>query len=206
MTTHIPSPDQPEPLQPTVFDVKEERLGRIYAEAFINAAAATGDPAFAVDELRSLINEVFGVQPQVEAFLSSLAVSRERKGAAIKAAFDGRVSQVLLHFLLVLNQHGRLDLLRVILTEAVSILDWKKQVVRVEVRSAVPMMEEQQERLLSELRDVLVRSPILQFTVDPELLGGLVVRVDDFQYDASVRTQLASLRNQLIEKGTYARN
>ena len=41
-------------------------------------------------------------------------------------------------------------------------------------------------------------------SVEPELLGGLVVQVDDWVYDASVRTRLDILRKQLVERSSHA--
>ena len=45
--------------------------------------------------------------------------------------------------------------------------------------------------------------PVLDVQVDPELLGGLVVRVADWQFDGSVRSRLQNLRNQLIENSSH---
>jgi len=45
--------------------------------------------------------------------------------------------------------------------------------------------------------------PVLQETVDPDLLGGMVVRILDWVYDASVRARLQMLRNQLIERSSH---
>jgi len=74
--------------------------------------------------------------------------------------------------------------------------------MHVEVTAAVTLDEEQRERLRRQLRDKFHREPILSVRVDPDLLGGLVVKVDDWVYDSSVRGRLERIRNQLIEKGS----
>ena len=61
----------------------------------------------------------------------------------------------------------------------------------------------EQERLRQELRAKFGREPVLSVRVDPDLLGGLVVRVDDWVYDGSVRARLERIRHQLIERSTY---
>jgi F-type H+-transporting ATPase subunit delta len=73
----------------------------------------------------------------------------------------------------------------------------------VEVRSAVPLPDDQRERLLNQLRATLQREPILQTRVDENLLGGLVVRVGDWVYDASVKTRLETIRHQLTERSSH---
>ena len=44
---------------------------------------------------------------------------------------------------------------------------------------------------------------MLATKIDPDLLGGLVVRVGDWLYDASVRTQLETIRNQIIARSSH---
>ena len=45
--------------------------------------------------------------------------------------------------------------------------------------------------------------PVLTARIEPDLLGGIVVRVGDYLYDASVRAQLETVRKQIIERGRY---
>ena len=45
--------------------------------------------------------------------------------------------------------------------------------------------------------------PILDLTLDPELLGGLIVRVGDWQYDGSVSGRLKTLRDHLIARSSH---
>ena len=78
--------------------------------------------------------------------------------------------------------------------------------MHVEVTAATPLDDDQQERLRQRVAHKFDREPILSVRVDPELLGGLVVRVDDWVYDGSVRARLERIRNQLIEKGSYVQS
>src|SRR5262249_14877400 len=75
--------------------------------------------------------------------------------------------------------------------------------VRVRVRSAVPLAEDHRQRLERELRETLRREPVLEATVEPDLLGGIVVQVGDFLYDASVRSRLDAIRDQLVERSSH---
>jgi len=76
--------------------------------------------------------------------------------------------------------------------------------MRVVVNSAVPLPDDQRERLLHELRKKYRKEPVLTIRVDPALLGGLVIRVGDWLYDGSVRMRLDNIRKQLIERGSHA--
>jgi F-type H+-transporting ATPase subunit delta len=188
--------------QPTS-DVGAQRVAHVYAEALLNAAEKPGQTEGVLEELHSLVHDLFPAKPELEAFLASGAVGRDRKAHLIQAVFDKRASDVFTNFLLVLNQHERLDLLRPILTAALEIRDQRARRIRVQVRSAVPLPEDQANRLRQRIREAFQLEPIVQSQVDPDLLGGVVVKVGDWLYDASVRSRLESIRNQLIAKGSH---
>jgi F-type H+-transporting ATPase subunit delta len=184
-------------------DVGAQRVAKVYAEALLNAAEKQGKADEVLSELQSLIVDVFPAQPQFEAFLSTGAIGRDRKVPVIDNVFGSRAEKLFTNFLLVLNHHERLNLLRPILAAARDVANERAKRVRVRVRSAVPLPEDQRDHLRDELRKSLRREPVLETEVEPDLIAGLVVQVGDWQYDGSVRTQLETLRTQLIERSNY---
>ena len=183
--------------------VESQRIARVYAEALSNAAEKQQQVDAVLEEMDCVVRQVFKADPQFEEFLASGAVGRDRKAVVIQKVFEPRASELFVNFLLVLNRHERLDLLRQVLAAARNLFNERRRRVRVQVLSAVPLPEDQCDRLRKELRESLQREPLLDKRVDPDLLGGMVVRVDDWLFDASVRTQLQTIRNQLIEKSTH---
>jgi len=184
-------------------DVGEQRVARVYAEALLNAADKHDQADEVLEELAALAVDVFRADPELEAFFASGAIGRDRKARVIRSVFENRASELFLHFLLVLNEHERLNLLRPILAAARELRDQRARRIRVEVRTAVPLADDQRERLRQQLRGSLHREPLLRTHVDPDLLGGLVVRVGDWLYDGSVRARLQSIRDQLIARSSY---
>lgn len=189
--------------QGPIADVGSQRVARVYAEALLNAAEKRGLAQETGDDLQELVASVFARDGQFEAFLTSTAIGRDRKEQAIRQAFQGRASDTFVDFLLVLNEHDRLDLLRAMRMAYAELLDERMKRMRVLVRSAVAVPDDQLQRLKDELRQTFQKEPIVQTRLDPGLLGGVVVKVGDWLYDASVRTQLDNLRNQLIERSSY---
>ncbi len=184
-------------------DVGAQRIGRIYAESLVNAADKQGRGDELLEELESLVHDVFSADPLLETFLASGVISRHRKAEVLRSIFGGRADPLFVNFLLVLNDHERLGLLRGILAQARELRDERAGRMRVEVQSAVPLADDQRARLVDQLRAAYHREPVLQSRVDPDLLGGLVVRVGDWVYDTSVRTRLEAIRNQLIERSSH---
>jgi F-type H+-transporting ATPase subunit delta len=186
-----------------IADVSALRVARVYAEALLNAADKHVQSNEVVEALESLIRDLFPAELQFEAFLTSSAVGRERKAQVIDRVFEKRSVPVFVDFMKVLNQHERLNLLRPILAAAKELRDQRAKRIRVQVRSAVPLADDQADRLRQQLRESLRLDPVLRTEVDPKLLGGIVVKVGDWLYDASVRARLDSIRNQLIERSSH---
>ena len=117
--------------------------------------------------------------------------------------FGDRVSSVVLRFLRVLNRHGRLGLLSALSREARQIWDRRHKRVPVFVRTAVPLDQGQEQALRERVAGMIAATPIMQITIDPSLIGGLIVQVGDQVCDASVQNRLEKLRQRLIEGKTH---
>ena len=184
-------------------DVSERKLARIYAEALLNAAEKNDAGPEVLGELHQFLDDIRRRDPYVRAFFTSGVIGKERREAALKAAFGGRAHPVLMNFLLVLNDHDRLMLIRPILDEMQNLEDLRRRRFRVQVRSAVPLSAEQSGRLLNDLRGTFRLEPIIDQQIEPQLLGGMILRVGDFVFDGSVRTQILNLRKQLREMSSH---
>jgi F-type H+-transporting ATPase subunit delta len=195
-------PEEPAGEQHTA-DVTAQRVARVYAEALLKAAQKHSAADDVLQELQTLVLAIFKQQSLFETFLSSFAIDRKRKTAVLQSAFKDRASLVFFNFLMVLNTHDRLELLRPILAAYRDLNDQRARRIRIQVRSAVALPEDQRHRLSDELRQTFRLEPILEEQVAPELLGGLTVRVGDWLYDASVRTQLETIQNQLITRSSH---
>lgn len=186
----------------TVMDDEARQVARVYADALYKSAESQGKVEDVLTELTQLL-EVFQQNPLLEMTLGSAAIGRDRKEAILKSAFEGRTTQVFSNFLGTLNHHDRLDMVRVIADAYRTLHDRKSKRLVVHVRSAVPLTDSERGRLCDDVRHVAGFEPILQEAVDPEILGGMIVRVQDWIYDASVRTRLDTIRNQLVERSSH---
>jgi F-type H+-transporting ATPase subunit delta len=185
-------------------DVSGQRVARVYAEALLDEAQAHNIADQVLEELDLLQRDVAGADPLLANFFLGGVVGRQTRANALRRAFEGQISEVFLNFLLVLNDHQRLELLRSIIEQYRELYDVRTGKVRVRVRSAVPLGDDHRNFLVDQLRQALSREPVLDARVDPELLGGVVVQVGDFLFDGSVRAQIETIRNQLIESSSHA--
>lgn len=179
------------------------RIARTYAEALMNVADKRDQADAVGEELHSLLNDVFRAEPRLEALLATPAVKRATKEPLIRRAFEGKSSDLVLDFLLTLNKHDRLDLLRGVYFAYREIRDVRAKRIRVVVRSVVALTEEQQAELKRTVEATTKLEPVLDMRIDPDLLGGMVVQVGDDVFDSSVRTRIETIRNQLLARSSY---
>jgi F-type H+-transporting ATPase subunit delta len=182
-------------------DVAAERIARVYAEALFDAAGKDADALG--DELKELVLPAFDEVKGLMEFFASGTISQKQKGNFIEKNFRGKGSETFTNFLHVLNHHGRLDLLRTIALRYRKLLDEKHKRVRVHVISAVPLDDGQRDKLRTRIRTVFEQEPVLVEDVDPDLIGGVTVRVGDWMFDGSVKNQINRLKTQLLERSSH---
>jgi len=184
-------------------DVGQEKVGEIYARALLGAAEKAGQTVAVLDELDAIASEVFVQFPNLETVLGSLLVSHAEKTALLDRVFASQISRLLLNFLKVVSRHGRLDCLRAIRHQARKLHEEMQGNVRVRVTTATEVDRQQIEQITATLSESLGQRLILETVVDPKLIGGIELRINDTVYDGSVANQLQSIRQQMIDRSVH---
>ena len=187
----------------TVMDDETRHVAKVYAEALYKAAESAGNVQQVLEELETLVHGVFKQDPGLELYFASAAIGRERKTEVLRKTFEHKATPTFLHFLEVLNAHDRLVVLRGIAHAFRALHDRKTRRLVVHVHSAVPLTDDERNRLREDVRVVGHFEPILDEKVDPAILGGLIIRIHDWVYDASVRARLYEVRDQLVERSSH---
>lgn len=184
-------------------DVGQRRLGQTYAQALYAAAQKAGQVEATVEQFESLIVDVLERQPAFEEVLTSGFVSHEEKATLLDRVLGKQAAPLVLNLLKVLAKNGRLNCLRAIGTALQEIHDEAQGKVRVAVTTAVPLEDAQAREIVVQMRQMLGKEPLLDKQINPDLLGGVVVRVGDVVYDGSVATQLNRVREQMINRSVH---
>lgn len=179
---------------------KQLEIADVYAQALFEIARQAGHVGKIREELEELMKLVDD-QPDLAAFFSSRAFDAEQRRQTLESWFRGKLDDDLLNTLLVLNRNGRTGLLRA-LQRAFTLREEADlgQVEAVAI-TAVELDEKQKGELLQLASELTGKKPLIDFRVDPEVLGGLLLRIGDMLYDNSVRSQLRGLQRQLSERG-----
>ncbi len=180
--------------------MRSELIARNYAETLLDLADRNGGPA-AMDQFAAALDEVAGLvqgDPRVRQFLETPRVTAAEKKKALRAALAGRAPELFLRFVSVLVDKRRQTLLPEIAEAFRGLVDERMGRVRVQVAISHLPDEALQAEIGNALARRLGRTVIPTFTVDPELLGGMVVRVGDEILDGSVRSSAARLRRAMM--------
>ena len=181
-------------------DVDAEKIAEVYAKAYLDAVTGQGGSIDdAVAEFASLV-EVLKSQPKLAAILASAMVATDEKIALLEKAIAASASPLFWNFLQIVAKRNRLDLLLPIFSQAQILLDERQKRIPVTITTATEVDSQLFATLSEKLRGILGGEPIIRSVIDPEVLGGLVVRVGDTIYDASVSTQLQNVCRQMIER------
>src|SRR5581483_6272065 len=181
----MPNGDIPEIDQahfPSVFDIDVVRVARVYAEALLHAAERAGKVDVVGDQLAALAGDPLrrqDGQTDPVTLLSSTAIPRARRDEITRKALAGRVDDLVLNFVLVLNDHNRLDILRAAAAVYKELMDERARRVRVRVRSAVPLTDGEREQVRELTRQLFGLNAVLAESVDPARIGGLRIQVGD---------------------------
>jgi F-type H+-transporting ATPase subunit delta len=178
-------------------DDRDVANGRVYAEAMFDLAEESGQGDSLLEELQQ-IAALAESDPRLGHFFGSPFVDEDVRARVIETMFRGKGSDLLVDSLQVINRKGRLGLLRAI-TEAYRLAHRDRRgLVDVVVRTAVPLADSLRARLVEVLTSVLPQKrPALIERVEPKLLGGIVVEVAGWKYDASVSNRLQGLSEAL---------
>ena len=181
------------------FDEKQVAAARVYSRAMLDLAEAEGQGEALLDELRQL-TELIAEREDFHRFMVSPLVDVSEREKFLEKNLRGRASDLLVNALQVINQHGRLPLLETIAETYRAEIQERHGRVDVRVTTAVPLGDEVRRQLTGAIEKMTQRTASLEESVDPALIGGLVVRIGDRKIDTSVATELRKLRRTLGER------
>ncbi len=181
-------------------DEKQVAVARVYSRSLLEIASTNEQSESLLDEMNGLL-EVLEAQPAFAEYFKSPLVDTKERQKAIERLLRGRASDVLVDTLQVLGQHGRLGLFETVVEGFRTGVQERQGRVDVEVTTAVPLDGDMREKLKQALVRISAgRQPDLVEQVDPELLGGMVVRIGDRRIDTTLKKDLKTVRARLADR------
>ena len=166
---------------------------REYAEALFELAVQGNETKETSEGLETVVSELLQT-PDYRAMLASPAISKEERLNALDSAFRGKIPDILLAILRMMISRGHVSALNGMARDYEELArGYRGESVAV-VTSAVPLKEAETVALRAKLEKKLSKTVIMQFRVDPELIGGIRVEVDGRVIDGSIRNKLDEIK------------
>jgi F-type H+-transporting ATPase subunit delta len=167
-----------------------------YARALFEVARAEGTIDEVEDELFRFARS-YESSDDLRSALTDDQVPAAKRQAIVEDLLGGRATSTTTQLVSMVVGSGRGSDLPAIIDKLVARAAESKDLAVAEVRSAVPLTDDQQIRLKAALANATGKQVNLKVIVDPSVLGGLVATVGDTVIDGSVRTRVDQLKSRL---------
>lgn len=164
------------------------------AEPYAQALMSVGQSNDLIDQFgedAKSLQTLLAESNDLKLLITSPIIEAAKKKAVLRQVIGEQVHPFVLNFLMLLIDRGRIVLLPEVCEHYLTLLRQLKQTVLAEVTSAVELSDEQQESIKQKVMATVQASQVELVThVDPELLGGVVIKIGSQYIDASLRGQL----------------
>src|SRR5207244_2481013 len=175
----------------------EPSVVRRYARALFDTANRSGMVEQVENDLKT-VDQVLRIIPRMLRALRAPTIAASRKQELLDRAFGTRIGPLAMRFLKLVVQRRREDILSNVYLEYHRLANEARGILPVQVTAAVPLSDPERESLAQSLHARTGKQIVLQVSIDPGILGGLVLRMGDTVLDGSVRTRLEQLRARLL--------
>jgi F-type H+-transporting ATPase subunit delta len=177
--------------------MRDSSIARNYAEALLSLARKAND----LDGWAKMITDFAAAveqDPTLRRFLESPRVSAAQKDEVITKAVQDRVPRLFLEFLRALLRNRRQMLIPEIAVEYANLVDESVGRVHARVTVAQETSTEENNVIARELSRAVGKDVVPHVSVNPAILGGVVIRIGDTVMDGSVRRRLSTLRRKML--------
>lgn len=175
--------------------MKGTRAALRYAKAVLNLAKET-QKEIDVNNSMLLIAQTISESDELALVLSSPVIKVSDKIKALNAIFSENVDQITLGVIGLLGENKRLPLLAVVAKQYSVLFDHDKLIDIAKVTTAVPLTAALNEKVLAKIKALTGNEATIENVVNPDIIGGFILRVGDIQYDASISNNFNELKRQ----------
>lgn len=183
--------------------IHTDAIAQVYARSLFELASAAGghDKIVEIAEELEQICELARSDKKFNEFLASPIVDGVARSNSLRAIFNGQITDLTLRFLLVLNAKGRLSRIESISAAYDQAVHEEFDRVEVDVYTPAQLGGDQLETIKQRIKAAVGKDPVIHAYTDPEMIGGVRLRIGDQLIDGSVSSRLRRLRQRLLING-----
>jgi F-type H+-transporting ATPase subunit delta len=131
--------------------------------------------------------------------INNPSISAEEKQIVISKLFQNRIMPIVYNFLFALNLKKRMDLISEIADEFEKELEELKNIVRVDITSAIDLSDERKNDIRNRIAEKLQKDVKVSWGVDADIIAGLIFNINDTVVDNSIKNKLDKLTEKIIK-------
>lgn len=175
--------------------MKETRPALRYAKAVLNLAKEKGKDAEVNDNMKMIVATISD-SDDLDAMLKSPVIKASDKKKVLDALFGENVNSIVKGLFNLLAENKRMLMLENIAKQYSIIYDYYMNMQVATVTTAVALTDELEAKIQQKIVEITGNSAAIKNVVDPEIIGGFILRVGDVQYDASISNQFNELKRE----------
>ena len=176
-----------------------EYLDRRYALALYKVAEEKGKVDQFLDELKNIV-ELIDKDADFQMLIHHPSVSTQNKKKLFENIFEGKVEADVLSFLKLLLEKGRILEVGSMLKQMEIIYLEKHNTAIAEIKTVVPLLENEKTELVSNLQKKFNKTIILKEELDSSILGGIFVKIDNEVIDGTVKSNIEEMKKIMLKR------
>lgn len=175
------------------------RISYRYANSFFQLAEEKKSLKNFADDVELIYNTLIQSK-ELRAILRNPVIKQKDKKNLLSKIFGSRIKKETSDFLEFIVAKGREDIITEIMKEFLNLRDEKEGIVRTNIVSSVELTDDVKKNITSTLEKRTSKKVKTDYSVDPNIIGGFIVKIKDTVYDASVKHQLELLRKKFSQE------
>lgn len=171
-------------------------LAKRYSDALIDVAQSKNELDDVYSDLQT-VSEALNSVDELNSFLSHPVIPLYEKKDMVKSVFEGKIKEDTLNLLFILLEKNKINLINTILYCFEESMDEAKNILKVSVISAVEVDEDLKQKLKEKLENKLNKAVKFEFELNPEIIAGLVLKIQDKVIDGSMAAKLEGFKKIL---------
>jgi F-type H+-transporting ATPase subunit delta len=166
-----------------------------YAKAILNFAVEQHKEDDINNDMLLIVNTL-EESKELQLMLKNPILKTNLKKETLKTIFSSNVSPLTISSINLLIDNNRLDILNEVAEKYTIIYDELKSKEIAKITTAIPLNSELNNQVLNKVKEITGKKASIENIINPDILGGFILRIGDIQYDASIANKLQSLKRQ----------
>ena len=174
-------------------------VAKVYGDALFDLAVENNELDLIAEEIQ-VLKDTLAENPELLQFLNHPKISNEDKISSIEEIFKGKFSDTTVGFLVIVVTKGRYNELPAIINYFLEAVREYRKIGKASVTSASELTVEQKQKIEKKLLDSTEYVEfIMDYKIDPSIIGGLIIRIGDRVVDSSIKSKIEMMKKDLMK-------